>query len=482
MDEKLNFLIIMSDQHHPRISGFAGDEVARTPNLDSLASEGICFQRAYCQAPLCVPSRMSFLTARQPSDIRVWTNSCILSSDTATFAHCLGASGYETTLIGRMHFVGPDQHHGFEKRLVGSLTAVHISGRPPELTTELLSATGQGRQSVLVAGPGRTAYQVYDETVARATAEYLREKARLSDRPFCIVAGFVLPHCPFVCPEDDWKYYYDRVGVPRFPEGYLDNQHPVVKLWRKNRKVDDLTEEQIRLARTGYYGIVTHLDRLLGQIFETLRETGLDKNTLVIYTSDHGEMAGEHGLWCKSNFYEGSVSVPLIFSCPERFPQGVKRQEIVSLLDIAPTLLELAGAEPIPASTGRSLLPLLSTDNTQWNGEAFSEHPPIYGGPYARMLRRGRWKLVYYQDYRPQLFDLESDPDEFNDLGDDPAYQTVRRELLERVLERWSPQEVERELSRRRLNHPILTKWYREVNPPDTGQWNAPPNSNRFPL
>ena len=481
MADKPNLLVLMSDQHNPHVLGCYGDNVVRTPNLDSLAENGVLFEHHYCQSPLCVPSRMSFMTGRQPSDIRVWSNSCVLPTDVTTFAHSLGAAGYETALIGRMHFVGWDQYHGFEKRPVGSLTAVHVGAAYPKLTPELRAATGQGRPAVTTAGPGRTAYQLYDEVVAKATVEYLQEKAKGNDRPFCAVAGFVLPHCPFVCPKEDWEYYHDKVTLPEMPEGYFENLHPAIKRWRKNRGVEDLSDEEIRRGRTGYYGIVTHFDRQVGVVMDALRQTGLDRSTVLIYTSDHGEMAGEHGMWWKSNFYEGAVSVPLIVSCPERFQPGRRVSEIVSLVDIGPTLVELAGAEPIPAATGISLVPLLDGENVDWPNEAFSEHYPDKRVPPGRMIRRGRWKLVHYEGERPQLFDLETDPDEFHDLGDDPNHAEISEELHTRVLSDWSAEEMENELARRAEHTPLLRKWRQAVHPPDREQWVEPDDANRFP-
>ncbi|MFP4029763.1 MAG: sulfatase-like hydrolase/transferase, partial [Candidatus Brocadiia bacterium] len=396
MGDRPNVLILMSDQHNPHVLGCAGDQVARTPNLDALAERGVLFENAYCQSPLCVPSRMSFLTGQQCSKVRVWTNSCVLPSDMTTFAHALGAVGYETSLIGRMHFVGADQWHGFEERLVGSLTAIYHGGAFGALTPELAKGTGQRRSSVLTAGPGRTGYQVYDEEVGRTTAEWLHRKAERGGRPFCVVAGFVLPHCPFVCHPEDWDYYYERVEIPDVPEGYFEQANPILKEWRGARDIEDLTQEQIRRARAGYYGIVTHLDRQVGHIMNALGESGLDRDTVVIYISDHGDMAGEHGMWWKSNFFDGGVGVPLIISGPGEFHQGAKVREVVGLTDIAPTLTDLAGTDPLPDGDGRSLVPLCSGDTAEWSHEVFSELGGSAGLPPARMIRRGRWKFIHY--------------------------------------------------------------------------------------
>jgi len=482
MADRPNVLLIMSDQHNARVMGCAGDEIVRTPNLDALAERGIRFTSAYCQAPLCVPSRMSFLSGQQPSDDRVWTNGCILPSEVTTFAHALGAAGYETSLIGRMHFVGPDQWHGFGERLVGSLTRTYLGGRLHALTPELCAGTGQNRHVVEIAGPGRTGYQVYDETVARTTAEWLGEKARRGGKPFCAVAGFVMPHCPFVCPKEDWDYYYERVTLPRVPEGYFERLHPALKGWRAARGIEDLTEEEIRRGRAGYYGIVTHFDRQVGVIMDALERSGLAEDTIVIYVSDHGETAGEHGMWWKSNFFEGSANVPFIVSWPERFGVGRRVERVVGLIDIAPTLTELAGAEPMPAASGHSFVPLLEANEEQWPDETFSELGPTAGAPAGRMVRRGRWKLVHYDGFAPQLYDLESDPGEFNDLGGEAAHAEVRDELHRRVLDGWSGEFIGRELARSRRHHAMLGEWFRQVQPANDMTWCPPDGANQFPL
>lgn len=480
--DRPNFLVLMSDQHSPHVLGCDGDKVVRTPNLDALAADGALFENAYCQSPVCVPSRMSFLTGQQPFEIKVWTNGDTLASDVSTFAHSLGAAGYETTLIGRMHFNGVDQWHGFEKRLVGSLSPIypHISyPLPPRL---LVGARGSSRESVRLAGPGKTAYQVYDAEVTKTTADFLRQKAKESDRPFCIVSGFVLPHCPYICSKEDWDYYLRRVTLPRIPQQFFENLHPAIKTWRKNRQTEYLTEEEILRARAGYYGLVTQFDRQVGLMMDALKATGLDKNTVVIYTTDHGEMAGEHGMWWKSNFYEAAVSVPLIISSPERFKPGRRVKEVVSLTDLGPTMVDLAGSDKMPEASGASLAPLLRAERVDWANEAFSEYAPSAGVPAMRMVRSGKWKLVHYEGLRPQLFDLENDPDEFEDLGNSPGHTEIRNQLHERVLTAWSAEELKKELAKRGRHRGVIRTWAEKVRPDAPLQWTEPEGANVFPL
>lgn len=484
MADKPNILLILSDQHNPHVMGCAEDSVARTPHLDALAARGVRFRSAYCPAPLCVPSRMAFLTGQHPSDIAVWTNQCVLSSSVPTFAHGLAAAGYETILCGRMHFRGPDQRHGFLSRRVGDVGGSFPGVKGVDLGPIPLSSTGQSRPAVEIAGPGRQSYQVFDEHVAAACRDVLA--GRSSGRPFAMVVGLVLPHCPYVCPKELFEEYYEAVTLPEYPDGYFARQHPAIRDWRRRRGVLDLPAETIRRARAGYYGLVTHMDALVGTMLEALAESGLAEDTVVVYTSDHGDMAGEHGLWWKSNFYEGSVGVPLIVSAPGRFAEGSKVDRVVSLLDLAPTLLEIGGGPELPHARGRSLLPFLLPGDAEvadWPDVAFAEHYTSGGGdPPCRMVRRGPWKLSYYDGYdTPQLFNLHDDPGELNDLGHAPELSALRQELLGLVLDGWSPERMRAAVRRVVADLPVLAAWGRAVQPPDPDHWTPPPGSNVFP-
>lgn len=480
-EERPNILVLLSDQHSPHVFGAYGDPIVRTPNLDALAAGGVQFDHAYCPSPICVPSRMSFLTGRTPSENQVWSNADTLPSDTPTFAHTFGAAGYDTALIGRMHFSGPDQWHGFGRRLVGSLTPIYPNYSIP-LTPELLlgaqNATHKGLQA---SGYGKTAYIAYDEEVTSTTVDFLREKGRQRTKPFCVVSGFVLPHAPYVCPKEDWDYYLDRVRMPEIPSNYLERLHPAIRHWRTVRGLNQASPEEIRRARAGYYGLVTHYDRLVGRIMSALKESGLERNTIVVYTTDHGDMAGELGLFWKSTFFEGSVSVPLIFSWPGTLThRRVKR--LANTIDVGPTLAALAKTDPMPLASGRNLAPVLRGEAAGGPDEVFSEFPPSMGSPAIRMIRSGNWKLIHYDGMQPQLFDLAADPQEFHDLAADPGHQEVRRRLQARVLDGWSADVIQREQARRAKAGPVLRKWAQEVQPEAPLQWKAPPNANEYTL
>jgi len=482
MTQKPNILLILSDQHNPHILGCAGDEVIRTPNLDQLAARGTLFTNNYCPSPLCVPSRMAFLTSQNCSDIQVWSNYCILSSDVPTFVHGLGIAGYETILCGRMHFTGTDQRHGFHSRIIGDVD--------PSLGHIPRGTTGQTKVAVEVAGSGRTAYKAYDDAVTETCCEFIKERAQANEgHPFFMVVGYVLPHCPYICPKRLFDEYFDKVDVPQLPPGYPDNLHPAIKAWRQRRGVDELTNNQRRIARAAYYGLVTYMDERIGEIFQTLEESGLAENTIVIYTSDHGDMAGEHGMWWKSNFYEGSVGVPLIFSWPGNFSEGKRITEVTSLLDIGPTLLDIVGAESLPFAVGNSMAGFLTGSDSviDWPNQIFAEYCGLLNDRPAFMVRQGAWKLNYYHGCdTPQLFNLEDDPDETIDRGSDATCSGVREELMEIVGKHWSGDEVERAMNKKMRHRELLQEWRANIpskrHAKDTTQerWKAPPDCNVF--
>ena len=475
-----NLLYIHSDQHAPTVAGCYGDPVVETPNLDALAARGVTFGNAYCPSPLCVPSRMAALTGRFPCENQVWTNDHILDSSIPTLAHAMGAAGYRPVLIGRMHALGPDQLHGYAERLVGDHGPNHPGGRGVD-HGQLEGTAGPARISLTKSGPGQSAYQVHDEDVSAATVDYLnrlgvQRRAGLLDEPFSLSVGFMLPHQPFVARREDYARYDGRVGPPTHPD---PPRHPHFDDWRARCGILDVTPEETRRARTAYYALVSRMDALIGQILRALRENGLDEDTLVVYTSDHGEQIGEHGLWWKQTFYEASARIPLIVSWPGTLPEGARCDRVVSALDLNATMLDALGAPPLPTSRGRSFLPLLRSGDAPWDDVAFCEYCTDEG-QYQRMVRRGDWKLNYYHGQPAQLFNLREDPHELQDRADDPACRPIRDELTREVLAGWDPDAIARAMATRRAELLILAAWARHTQPPDRYRWNLRPEMDRL--
>ena len=429
----------MSDQHNPHFMGCAGHPVVRTPRMDALARQGVLFDSMYCPYPLCVPSRMAFMTGRQCSDVDVYDNGGPLSPNIPTFAHALGAGGYEAVLCGRMHFVGEDQFHGFERRLFGDCQYGDL------LTQDILGegynrTNGQTRYAVQFSGHGKAGYETYDAMVTDGACEFIAVREE-GERPFCLVVGLMLPHNPLICDKALFDHYMDAFGdVAPFEEP--DDLHPAIRNWRERRGCGELTDEQIRRGLAAYCGLTEQLDGNVGRVADAVRASASAQDTIVIYCSDHGDMAGEHGMFWKSNFYEGSARVPFIVSWPSGFPQGRRIDAVASLIDVGPTILDMAGAPPLPNAQGRSFLPLLRGEHMpDWPNEVFSECLGFWGDAPSCMLRTGPWKLVHFSETDScHLFNLDEDPDELIDRANDPACQAVVRGALEKIHSRWSAQ------------------------------------------
>ncbi|GIV78388.1 MAG: sulfatase [Litorilinea sp.] len=483
-----NLLYIHTDQHNPFVTGCYGDPLVETPHLDRLAASGALFQHVYCTSPICVPSRMSMLTGRHPHQNQVWTNNHILDSGIPTLAHAMGAAGYRPALIGRMHAVGPDQLHGYVERLVGDHSPNHIGGSPVDRGA-LDGTAGPERISLVRSGAGQSAYQVHDEYVAAAAVDYLNrlgieKRSRGHLEPFSLSVGFMLPHPPYVARREDFARYADAITLPRKPTPFDQVQHPYLRRWREHTGIVEVSEEEILRARAAYWGLVHRVDALIGQILAALEANDLADNTLIVYTSDHGDMQGEHGLWWKHVFYEESVCVPLIMAWPGVIPAGQRCDRIVSALDVTATLLDALDAPPLPQSPGRSLLGLVSElrPTPQWEDVAFSEYCADQYAPdgetYQRMIRLGDWKLIYYHGYEPQLFNLAEDPGEEVDRAQDPACRAIRDELVARVLADWDPDRIAQIMAAKRADNAILQRWARQTHPPDQYRWPLRPEMN----
>ncbi len=404
-----------------------------------------------------------------------------------TFPAALAAAGYETVLAGRMHFVGPDQRHGFTRRTIGDVGQVRLADgtRPSLLGSIPRTTTGQSKEAVETAGPGRTSYMAYDEAVTDSACEFLAQwDQQQPDQPLLLVVGYVLPHCPYICPPELFDYYHARVSLPERP-GNRETLHAAQQEERQRRGFDQLTDAQIRTARAAYYGLVEYHDRLCGRVLDALDKTRLADHTVVVYTSDHGEMAGEQGLWTKSLLYEASVGVPMIWSWPEEFRTSAREDRVTSLLDVGPTLLDLAQAAPLPGVSGRSLTALLVPrgDVTSWPDRAVAECCGYRADRPARMLRQGPWKIIYYHGHeQPQLFNVVEDPQELHDRAGDPQCATICQRLLQQVRQGWDGQRVADALAqtaerRQQVLGAAKAKATREAD-----FWIMPPRANVFPL
>ena len=437
-----NFLIIMSDEHAPMYSSIHGHPLVQTPQMERLAAMGTTFDVAYCNSPLCMPSRMSFMTGRYIHHTGSWDNAAPLESDTVTWAHLLRSTGYDVAISGKQHFCGPDQLHGFQTQLARDLHAERA--HPIFSWDDGIRTAPRPWQGIDEAGPGTTEEIEVDDLVQARALEYLHDPAR-QQRPWALNVGFIAPHFPLVVPQRFWDLYpLDQIDLPDLPPGHLDNLHPVYQRMRTMFGLIDFPEDGVRRARAGYYALITYLDEKIGQLIDALEATGQLENTVIIHTSDHGEMNGEHGMWRKSNFYEAASRIPLQIAWPGHLPTGKRIPQVVSLVDLVATVVDMAGAAPVTPLVGDSLLPLLKDKADDWKDEAFAEYLAHGVDRPMAMLRSGRYKLNYSLNDPLELYDVVADPNEFTNLAENPDYADVLEALKTRLLSHWNPEAIDR--------------------------------------
>ena len=410
-----NVLFIMSDEHSKRVAGFHGNSVVKTPHLDALAEAGTVFDAAYTNCPICVPARASFATGRHVHDIGHWDNAFPYDGTPPGWGHRLQAAGLRCDSIGKLHYRAAEDPAGFDNEILplhvlngqGDIQGMLRRPPPSRPSTAQLAAD---------AGKGSSSYIEYDRKIRDAACDWIGDAARGDGAPWTLFVSFVCPHFPLVAPPEFFDLYpLDDVPMPRLrgPDEFPD--HPVLAKLREVQSYEDhfRDEAHIRTAIAAYYGMVSFLDDNVGRVLAALDAAGLSDDTLVIYTSDHGDNLGTRTFWGKSNMYEESAGIPLVMRGP-----GVDRTRVatpVSLVDAHPTILDAVGLRPHPDDAdlpGRSLLGDLDADRT-----AFGEYHAVASITGIFMVRFGAYKYVHYAGHRPQLFDLDADPFETIDLA-----------------------------------------------------------------
>ena len=446
MAKRPNILFIMADQLAPQVLSAWGGSRVRTPHLDRLAEEGVVFENAYCNFPLCAPARFSMLSGRLPSRIGAFDNAVEFPATTPTFHHYLRLAGYRTCLAGKMHFVGPDQLHGYEERVTTDVYPADFLWTPDwRLGDETWLEWYHDMSRVLDVGPHRRSVNVaYDDEAEFEAVRWLHEHADGDDgRPFALTVSFISPHDPYLAPPRWWEGYGDiEIDPPRVADIPLDARDPHSRrhwfLTGRHRAAVD--ESDVLRMRRAYYALTSYIDAKVGRLLETLGEIGAAEGTLVVFTSDHGDSLGERGLFFKMSFFEWSVRVPLIVHAPFAFaPRRVRAN--VSHLDLFPTLLEAAGDGALPELAapidGRSLAPLASGGGRDRPDVVCAEYTAEGVRAPLLMVRKGPHKLISSPADPPLLFDLDADPDERENLAGRPACAGVLAELEAAVAETW---------------------------------------------
>jgi choline-sulfatase len=437
-----NILILMVDQLNGTLFPDGPAEWLHTPHLKALAARSVRFANAYTASPLCAPGRASFMSGQLPRRTRVYDNAAEFASDIPTYAHHLRRAGYYTGLSGKMHFVGPDQLHGFEERMTTDVYPADFGWTPDyRKPGERIDWWYHNLGSVTGAGVAEISNQMeYDDEVAHHAEQKLYDLARgARDRPWCLTVSFTHPHDPYVARKKFWDLYADcehlepEVGAIAFDQQDANSKR--LYLANDYRKFD-ITPENIRRSRRAYFANISYLDAKIGGIIDVLNRCRMADDTIVLFVSDHGEMLGERGLWFKMSFFEGSARVPLMIAAPGLQPRRVDAP--VSTVDVTPTLADLAGVsmdEIMPWTDGESLLGLANggTRDAPVAIEYAAE------GSYAPLvsLRYGKWKYNRCALDPDQLFDLEADPQEMTDLAGEPAHQGTLDALRVKSEARW---------------------------------------------
>jgi len=426
----VNVLLLMADEFRHNIAGFAGNPVARTPTLDRLAADAQRFDRAYTPSPVCVPARQCMATGRYPERAGCTRFLADIPPGSPTFARWFADHGYYTVACGKLHHRGPDQMQGWLHR-IGSETAVcwpdAYAGR-----NQIGRRKWRGADDLRLAGPGESPLGLHDDYTVQGACDFLKiHFGGMYDlppeTPLLLMVSLQQPHFPLLADRDLYDYYHDRVPV------FTGQPRPDLAALNVGRigEDDGIREEDIRRATAAYYAMVEKTDERLGRVVRALEETGQDLDDwIVVFASDHGDMLGQHGLWEKRKFYDGSARVPLFFRAPGLAP-GINTSP-ANLVDVFPTLCGLAGLPQPGKIDGRNLLddPSPSTFS-QYQSDKF-------------MVCDGRWKYMAFPEGEEALFDLQTDPGELNNLRGSPAHGSKMEEMRQQLREFRAIQEIDR--------------------------------------
>lgn len=444
-----NLLFLMSDNHNRDASGCYGHPTVKTPTIDRLAKGGVRFENAYSASPICCPARAALATGKFPHQTGYWDNILAYDGRVKSWMHQLRSAGYEVVSVGKLHFRSTTDDNGFSTELV----PMHIMDGRGDIRALLrgYDAAEPNTKSSLEnlyfkqAGVGISNYQKYDEDITQHAISWLREKTSVPDKPWALFVSYVSPHPPFIVPERFYNLY--AAGDVALPDRFSPTErslHPAAQYHREISATGEINEQDVRHLAAAYYALISFVDDQMAQVLKEAESLDLLQSANVIYTSDHGEMYGAHGLLGKNNLYESSVAVPLIIAGPTIQKGGVASQP-VSHVDLYPTILEACGL-PSDANAndyiGKSLWPALNGEES--SRPCFAEYHAKYSKNGSFMIRDGMKKLIYHVDMPPQLFDLESDPGEAENLAPLPEFRDELLALETKLRGICDPEDVDR--------------------------------------
>jgi len=439
-----NILVIMSDEHNPKVLGCAGHPVIHTPNLDALAARGTRFSAAYTTSPVCIPARAGFACGKYIHQIGYWDNADAYDGATPSWHHLLREAGHRVASVGKLHFRLVGEDHGFSEEII----PMHIyegKGDLLGLIRDDMPRRGNSKKMIGMAGPGESTYTLYDKDICSRAQVWLREEApKAKDKPWVLFVSFVAPHFPLTAPPEHYYRYWDRdLPLPKLYAREQRPSHPYIAEYGRNFNYDDYFEGpgDVKKALSGYFGLVSYLDENIGKLLRALEDGGFAEDTVVMYTSDHGDNLGARGLWGKSTMYEEIAGVPFLLAGPG-IPAGRVIDTPVSHVDAFPTLMEIAGEQMPSGFPGFSLTRI--SEGFKPERTVLSEYHGMGSSTGAFAVRVGKWKYVHYAKYGPQLFDLENDPEETMDLAEDPRHAKVLEQCRTALYRICDPQEVDR--------------------------------------
>ncbi|WP_342075072.1 choline-sulfatase [Yoonia sp. SS1-5] len=468
-----NILFIQVDQLTAASLRAYGDTVCHAPNLDRLAETGTVFETAYCNFPLCAPSRFSMAAGQLCSTIGAYDNAAEMPASIPTYAHYLRVAGYQTALSGKMHFIGPDQYHGFEKRLTPDLYPADFSW-VPNWGDEGERDTNDER-SVLISGVCERSVQIdFDEMVTAQANQHLYNIARSDDtRPFFLQVSYTHPHEPYLCRKEYWDLYEGvDIPMPAVPALSANEHDAHARRLLADFKMLEMrfADADIARARRAYYGSISYIDAMIGTLLKTLDAIGKTDKTAIIFTSDHGEMLGERGMWFKKHFYEHALQVPLLMKLPGQAPGRVTTP--ASLVDLLPTFMGIANDSGWQSDVER----LEGHDLTQTLGSAPEPDRPVYAEYLAEatttpilMIRQGDYKFIYSRVDPVLLFNLKTDPDERNNIAGDPAQAERVASFKKWIEEKWDIARLSAEIIKSQKRRRLIVDGHKDGPKP---RWN----------
>jgi len=475
--KKPNILIIMGDQMTAALTGAYAHPVVKTPALNRLCAEGVRFDAAYTNCPLCTPARAAMLSGCYVSRTRTYDNGAILPCDVPTYAHHLRLAGYETVAAGKLHLVGADQLHGFERRLTRDIYPSTFKWTPDWRDYKQNGIKNQKASELeenKIGVRNRTKQLDYDNETRSRAIDFLRSRhvgAKPPDsRPFCLLVSFTHPHPPYLITPEYWNLYEGaEIEIPKLSKEVQACRSQMDRWMLQYEGVADGVVkdiERMRTLRRTYYGMVSYVDGLVGELLKTLEECGLREDTAVLFTADHGDMLCERQLIEKRSFYEWSARVPLIASYPKRWAKGRTRSEPVSLIDVFPTLVEFTKAPAPNNIDGRSFLNLLEGKKDEGPERVvLSEYHSEGVAAPCFMVRRGKFKYVYIHGHDTQLFDLERDPNEVQNLVGWPEFGGLETSLRAEIRKHFAPEKIEKDVYESQAERILMQKAMDEGQP-----------------